>query len=81
MTELEAGVDGFLIYDTNLVPDIMNMINKYMLCDNQLAVIPGSGAAVKALDLLGIPLVSVSIFPTFISKIKHDDIIAQPNIQ
>lgn len=53
--ELEWGVDGFLIFDVNIIPAAIALTNQLIPGDHQHEKIPAEAANISASDLLSIP--------------------------
>lgn len=56
--EIELGVDGFMVHDVDLIPDVLNMVNGLIPGDNQLHTIPSIAFSLTPTDLLTLPEVS-----------------------
>lgn len=60
-TEVESGVDGFMVYDVKFIPAVKAMFDNLVPGPNQLNVINEAGQEVKPSDLLQIPEVNSHI--------------------
>ncbi|XP_029451394.1 malate synthase-like [Rhinatrema bivittatum] len=58
--EIEAGVDGFMVYDIGLVEPMQKLFQQHSRGPNQLHVIPA--VTVRATDLLTMPTGGVTLF-------------------
>lgn len=56
-SEVEAGVDGFMLYDVSFIPAVQKMFDELVPGPNQLHVVNNAGAQVIPADLLKIPQV------------------------
>ena len=55
---MEAGADGFMVFDLRLLPAVQEMFNSCVPGDNQIGRVLPAGAEVRASDLLEMPSVS-----------------------
>jgi len=58
LREVEAGADGFMVFDLRLLPAVQEMFNSCVPGDNQIGRVLPAGAEVRASDLLEMPSVS-----------------------